>query len=521
MLSIASKELEFLSWLQSKESQVDGCDVILLSQNELASEYGCSPTSINSWIKSLKDGECLKARSKKRGYIITPRGRAVLEGISKLKSVLNQEIELRPRQSCKSSFIDLFAGCGGLSLGLGLAGWDGVFAIEKDPMAFSSFKTNLIDDSPYSHFNLWPEWLPKEPADVVEMLENEEILAHLSELKGTIDLLAGGPPCQGFSVAGARNGDDPRNQLVFKQIKMIELIRPHFVIVENVGGFKKRFSNKPAASNAEMSVADLAANQIEELGYSICVIEVNAADFGVPQLRKRVLLFGIDRNYYDVDDVKSKLLDALRVAGQGQRIEFGLPIDRCTNSYEAISDLSGTDIVPDSEYPTFLTCRYTNPTSQYQKLMRANCMSQSVPTSHRFNKHSEKSRNLYRKAIETQGGGRLSKDFLYENGCHSNKRFVIDVNEPCSTVTTAPEELIHFKHPRVLTLREMARLQSFPDDFIFKGRYTLNGPCRGLDVPRNAQIGNAIPPLLGRALGLALQSIKEEAEASRLPSANC
>ena len=132
-----------------------------------------------------------------------------------------------------------------------------------------------------------------------------------------------------------------------------------------------------------------------------------------------------------------------------------------------------------------------------------------IPNCHRFNRHSQKVIQLYKKALETQPAGRLSKEFLYENGCHSNKRFVLDVTKPCSTLTTAPEEIIHFKHPRVATLREMARIQSFPDDFKFYGRYTLNGPARGVDVPRNAQIGNAIPPLVGRAFGKALSYLDE------------
>ena len=130
-----------------------------------------------------------------------------------------------------------------------------------------------------------------------------------------------------------------------------------------------------------------------------------------------------------------------------------------------------------------------------------------IPNCHRLNNHSEKAITLYKKALETQPPGRLTKEFLYENGCHSNKRFVLDVTKPSSTLTTAPEELIHYRHPRVVTLREMARLQSFPDDFEFMGRYTLNGPARGVDVPRNAQIGNAIPPLVGLALGTAINSI--------------
>lgn len=146
-------------------------------------------------------------------------------------------------------------------------------------------------------------------------------------------------------------------------------------------------------------------------------------------------------------------------------------------------------------------------------MMRKNTEGWETPTSHRFNKHSQKVIDLYNLAHKTQKPGRLSKEFLYENGCHSNKRFVLNLEEPCSTVTTAPEELIHYKHPRVVTLREMARIQSFPDDFTFYGRYTLNGPARGIDVPRNAQIGNAIPPLAGRAIGKAIQMIAEQIEA--------
>lgn len=163
--------------------------------------------------------------------------------------------------------------------------------------------------------------------------------------------------------------------------------------------------------------------------------------------------------------------------------------------------------MPEPEFPKYKTVRYLAPQSAYQKLMRKNSMDKDIPNCHRFNNHSSKSVALYKKAHETQPAGRLSKEFLYENGCHSNKRFVLDVTKPSSTLTTAPEELIHYKHPRVVTLREMARLQSFPDDFEFLGRNTLNGPARGVDVPRNAQIGNAIPPLVGLALGTAIDNI--------------
>jgi DNA (cytosine-5)-methyltransferase 1 len=177
------------------------------------------------------------------------------------------------------------------------------------------------------------------------------------------------------------------------------------------------------------------------------------------------------------------------------------------NVGEAISDLSGASVIDDPEFKGYKTCKYLQPKSSYQVLMRRNTPATAIPNCHRFNNHSKKSISLYQKALDTQPVGRLTKEFLYENGCHSNKRFVLDTRNPSSTLTTAPEEFIHYKHPRVVTLREMARLQSFPDDFAFYGRYTLNGPARGIDVPRNAQIGNAIPPMVGWALGIALDRI--------------
>ena len=417
-----------------------------------------------------------------------------------------------PISSCcdiafKRTYIDFFSGCGGLSLGLGMAGWDGIFAIEKDKMAYSTFDHNLVDEhSAYCHFKNWPKWLTREAHSIEELLENPQTREHLSELGGHITLVAGGPPCQGFSVAGARNGKDPRNLLVFKMIQAIGILKPLFGIVENVGGFEKKFDIKPI-DGASSSIADEAVTQIEQLGYNVGKITINAADYGVPQLRKRVIIFAISKETVGNLDASRLIKDVLAEVSISQRKELGLPVDRYVNVKEAISDLSGEDIVTEPEFPKYNTCRYLPISSVYQQLMRANCMEQDIPTCHRFNNHSAKSIALYAKALETQPAGRLSKEFLYDNGCHSNKRFVLDVKNPSSTLTTAPEEVIHYRHPRVVTLREMARLQSFPDDYQFFGRYTLNGPARGVDVPRNAQIGNAIPPLAGRALGTALNII--------------
>lgn len=405
------------------------------------------------------------------------------------------------------TYIDFFSGCGGLSLGLGLAGWRGVFAIEKDPMAFKTFRRNLIDeDASHRHFYDWPEWLSKEPHAIEDVLEDEGTCQHFKQLAGKVTLVAGGPPCQGFSVAGARNGKDPRNLLVFKQIEAIRLLRPNFALVENVGGFERKFVTRPTEDGC-ISVAEEAIQELEDAGYNVGKVIINAAEYGVPQLRQRVILFAISKQYVGDIDSKRLLEDTLAQVAKEQRMELGLPTDRYVNIEEALSDLSGDEIVDEPEFPGYKTCKYLPPTGVYQQLMRRNTDGWETPTSHRFNKHNPNVIALYDLAHKTQKPGRLSKEFLYENGCHSNKRFVLNLREPCSTVTTAPEELIHYKHPRVVTLREMARIQSFPDDFTFYGRYTLNGPSRGVDVPRNAQIGNAIPPLAGRAIGKAIQKI--------------
>ena len=404
-------------------------------------------------------------------------------------------------------YIDFFSGCGGLSLGLGYAGWKGLFAIEKDPMAYKTFHHNLVEENaPYQHFKAWPDWLEKTNHSIEDVLEDPSTRKHLEELSGKVTLVAGGPPCQGFSVAGARNGNDPRNLLVFKQIEAIRILRPPICMVENVGGFARKFINQPI-DGITISIADAAIKEIESLGYNVGRVTINAADFGVPQLRERVIIFGILKDFAGELCVTELLTDCLSRVGKAQRAALNLPTDRYVNIAEAISDLSGEETVPDPEFPKYKTVKYLPPVSEYQKLMRKHMGDRIIPNCHRFNNHSEKAVALYKKALETQPAGRLTKEFLYENGCHSNKRFVLDVTRPSSTLTTAPEELIHYEHPRVVTLREMARLQSFPDDFEFLGRYTLNGPARGVDVPRNAQIGNAIPPLVGMALGTVIDNI--------------
>ena len=135
-------------------------------------------------------------------------------------------------------YIDIFAGCGGLSAGLIEAGWTGLFGIEKNNDAFSTFKYNLIDNRDYF---LWPDWLPMKEWDINDILKKYP--RELKKLRGTVTLVAGGPPCQGFSMAGVRNENDKRNELVKSYIKFIRYVLPEAIVFENVNGFTVNFKS--------------------------------------------------------------------------------------------------------------------------------------------------------------------------------------------------------------------------------------------------------------------------------------
>ena len=268
------------------------------------------------------------------------------------------------------NYIDFFSGCGGLSLGLGDAGWKGVFAVEKDPMAFKTFRKNLVDsDATHRHFNDWPGWLSIEPHSIEDILEDEQISEHFKQYKDKIMLVAGGPPCQGFSVAGARNGKDPRNLLVFKQIEAIRLLKPKFALVENVGGFERKFVTKPT-NDGSISVAEEAIQELRAVGYNVGKVIINAADYGVPQIRKRVLLFAISKDYAGNLDARRLFMDTLMQVSIEQRKDLNLPLDHFVNIDEALSDLAGEEIVNDPEFPGYKTYKYLPVQSIYQQIMR-------------------------------------------------------------------------------------------------------------------------------------------------------
>ena len=344
------------------------------------------------------------------------------------------------------------------------------------------------------------------------LLADPAVRERLSSLHGSLDLICGGPPCQGFSVGGIRDGKDVRNQLPYRYIDVVELVRPPFVLLENVEGMARKFVSKPG--HVEIAFVEWARSRLGELGYDAHFEILDASDFGVPQVRRRVFLFGVSKELCAESGLTAKdFFVSLHRNRSLFRSHLGLP-ERQLTVRDAIADLDGKRqvICPDS--PKFQAGTFKTPTSEFAKLMRRGLPNAHIPNSHRFSEHTPRILEFYRKVQADKVFGRLPKAYLVAHGTKKDKKVLIDPAAPASTITTHPDEFIHFRTPRNITVREMARIQSFPDDFVFKGRYTINGPRRRHDVARCSQVGNAVPPLLAEAVGWALHDFQRMVSAS-------
>lgn len=393
------------------------------------------------------------------------------------------------------NYIDIFAGCGGLSLGLCDSGFKGVFAIEKNPDAFSTLKYNLITNN--GRYN-WPQWLPVSEYDINAFIK--EYRQQLMELFGKIDLVAGGPPCQGFSMAGKRNVNDQRNQLVKSYVRFIKLIMPEAIVFENVHGFTVNFQKE---DGKEKKYSNYVINALKRAGYKTSYRIVDMREFGIPQNRKRFILVAM-RNH-DPEDVFDRLFEnKTSFLAQNQ-------LTKSPTVKDAIDDLKmkcGTVDSPDSK--GFKAGVYGEPSSTYQEFLRkgVDCSVEVAVDSHRFVNHSTQIVNLHKDLMKKAvRGKRITPSDGIVEGLKRRGVTVLDENKSAPTITSIPDELVHYEEPRILTVREHARIQSFPDWYQFKGKYTSGGKRRKLEVPRYTQVGNAVPPLFAEQIGFALKEV--------------
>lgn len=391
------------------------------------------------------------------------------------------------------NYIDLFAGCGGLSTGLHLAGWKGLFAIERNADAFATLKANLIDKR--NHFN-WPSWLTETNWDVEALLKQKADA--LRNLRGTVDLVVGGPPCQGFSMAGRRRETDKRNSLIHAYVSIVDLVRPRAILFENVRGFTMKF--KANASDG-VDYSQFVLRRLRELGYKdACGKVVDMSDFGVPQRRQRFIIMATRQG------IAEAAFDTMEMRSPVHLAEWRVP--RRNGVRAALADLRrchGTSPCPDSR--GFQSGITGHALSGLQVRLRTD-FGPHTPDSHRFVNHTDEVEAVFRKLLARAPRNRcILGDDRSSYGLKKRSVTVLDGDKPAPTITTIPDDFVHYSEPRVMTVRECARLQTFPDWFEFKGPYTTGGKQRVLQAPRYTQVGNAVPPLFAEQLGITLKEI--------------
>lgn len=335
--------------------------------------------------------------------------------------------------------LDLFCGCGGLSKGFENAGFNVILGIDNDSAALNTFKNN--------HNN--SEILNGD-------LSNPQTFSEIEEIVGakTIDVIVGGPPCQGFSLSGSRNFEDDRNKLYLAMINTVEKFLPKVFVIENVPGMETLY---------EGNVKKEIINRFTAMGYNVSTQILCAADYGVPQMRKRLIFVGVKNTTFKFPPPRLK------------------PENYVTCG-DALSDLPPRSTELGEELD-----KYTmSPQTEYQILMRGN---QDVLHNHVATKHTEMVKDVIAQVPE--GGNH--KDL--PEGVGTSRKFNeawtrYHSQKPSKTIDTGHRNHFHYKENRVPTIRENARLQSFSDDFIFTGTRTQ----------QNRQVGNAVPPLLGQVL---------------------
>ena len=395
------------------------------------------------------------------------------------------------------TFVDVFAGCGGLSLGLMQAGLRGRFAIESDKDAFATLSANLLRRGARYRYN-WPRWLDKEPIAIEDFLRRYR--SELGQVAPEIDVLVGGPPCQGFSTAGRRQHDDPRNRLFKSYVNLVKKIKPKVVLIENVRGFTMDFAATAAIENYSAELRRL-------LSRNYCVYErlIDLSDFGVPQRRTRYFLLAFSPDLSIQGDPFDALYSALPSFLRARKLRAPISAKAAISDFEVYR----CGVRASEESPGFEEIDHVRPLTAFQKLMNGR---ERPVTDARLARHNPEIRERFSELIDyMHSEGRLNtsigEDVRAAYGIKKQALRVLDPDAPAPTITSMPDDLLHYEEPRTLTVRESARLQSIPDWFQFRGKYTTGGKRRRHEVPRYTQVANAVPPLAAEAIGELVREI--------------
>lgn len=353
------------------------------------------------------------------------------------------------------NFIDLFCGCGGFTKGFQQAGFNPVLGVDMWADATTTYKYNFPTSNIIN--------------DDVTNISTSELLRSAKQEKNGIDLIIGGPPCQGFSISGKRMIDDPRNILYKSFVNFVGDIQPKLFVMENVPGL---------VSMAKGSVKDAVIEDFTSRGYNVASKILAADDYGVPQHRRRVFFVGLNRNYF----------------GEDAFFEFpkAIEADMRINCKDAISDL---DFISDEIALPDETSYGLPPQSKYQEMMRLNS---KTLWNHVATIHNEKTKEIIAMVPDGKNYTCLPKELWSTRKVHIAWTRM-DSTKPCFTIDTGHNHHFHYKANRVPTARESARIQSFPDDFRFLG----------IKTSQLKQVGNAVPPLLAKAIAEKIMTYLE------------
>lgn len=341
--------------------------------------------------------------------------------------------------------IDLFCGCGGLSKGFLDAGYKVLLGIDSDQAALKTYNANIRTGKGIS-------------LDLFDFSFAEKIG---EMLRGGVDVVVAGPPCQGFSLTGPRQFDDDRNRLYLAVFEAVRVLRPKAFVIENVKGMKTLYNGE---------IKDEIVRRFQELGYSLPEPRLlSAADYGVPQIRERLFFVGLRNDLGTFEYPRPTHTPSSYVT-----------------CHEAIGDLPALADGLGTEHGEYAAA----PETDYQRRMRGQ---RDTLSNHVATRHTEYVKSVIRQVPE--GGNH--KDL--PPGVGESRRFNeawtrYHGSRPSRTIDTGHRNHFHYRYDRVPTIRENARLQSFPDDFVFLGTRTQ----------QNRQVGNAVPPMLAEALAKQL-----------------
>jgi DNA (cytosine-5)-methyltransferase 1 len=348
--------------------------------------------------------------------------------------------------SKKFTAIDLFSGCGGFSFGFQQAGFHVMLGVDNTEIALRTFKYNHKN----SHTLQLDLHLDSSINEIVVGVNNR-----------SVDVIIAGPPCQGFSLTGTRNEDDERNTLFNAVFRLAKRIKPKALIIENVTGLMNLYDGK-ARKQIEA--------ECEKLGYTCNTKILFAPDYGIPQIRKRVFFVALQKELGAFDFPDPLLQEESYISCQ-----------------EAVGDLPSllNDIGSD------VSAYDQKPTTEYQKVMRNGS---KELLNHVGTRHTDHVVHVISQVPE--GGNH--KDL--PPGVGDSRKFNeawtrYHSQKPARTIDTGHRNHFHYKWNRVPTIRENARFQSFPDNFKFLGNKT----------EQNRQVGNAVPPLLGKVIAEKLR----------------